>query len=121
MGTTYAATKWAVLGFTESLQEELRLLGRTHIGVTAICPSFITTGLFDGANPVRHTRWLSAEEVANAVVRAVETKHEFVILPRRLRVLYGLSAGWPRRWYKWVCRRLGVSKSMIEWKGHSKQ
>ena len=121
MGTTYAATKWAVLGFTESLQEELRLLGHTHLSATAICPSFITTGLFDGAKPVRHTRWLTAEEVAAAVVSAVEKRREFVMLPRSLRVLYGLSAGWPRRWYKWTCRRLGVANSMTEWKGHAKE
>jgi short-subunit dehydrogenase len=120
MGTTYAATKWAVLGFTESLQEELRLLGHRHVGVTAVCPSFIRTGLFDGAKPVRHTRWLTSEEVAGAVVRAVERNHEFVMLPRSLLVLYGLSAGWPRRLRKWACRRLGVAHSMTDWKGHPK-
>jgi all-trans-retinol dehydrogenase (NAD+) len=119
MGTTYAATKWAVLGFTESLQEELRVLGHAHVGATAICPSFIRTGLFEGAKPVRHTRWLTAEEVAAAVVGAVEKRREFVMLPRSLRVLYGLSAGWPRRWYKWTCRRLGVANSMTEWKGRT--
>lgn len=116
--STYAATKWAVLGFTESLQEELRLLNQRHVGVTAICPSYITTGLFEGAKPVGFTRWLSPEEVARAVVRAVETNREFVILPRSLRLLYGLAAGWPRSWYKRICRRLGVSRSMIDWRGH---
>jgi len=115
---TYAATKWAVLGFTESLQEELRLLRQRHLRVTAICPSYITTGLFDGAKPVGFTRWLSPEEVACAVVRAVEQDREFVMLPRSLRLLYGIAAGWPRSWYKWVCRRLGVSRSMIDWRGH---
>src|SRR5262249_61797405 len=32
-GTSYAATKWAVLGFTESLREEFRLLGHRHVGL----------------------------------------------------------------------------------------
>jgi all-trans-retinol dehydrogenase (NAD+) len=121
MGTSYAATKWAVLGFTESLQEELLLLGHTHVRATALCPSFIRTGLFEGANPVRHTRWLTSEEVAAAVVGAVEKRREFVMLPRTLRVLYGLSAGWPRRLYKWTCRRLGVANSMANWRGHAKE
>jgi short-subunit dehydrogenase len=121
MATTYAATKWAVLGFTESLREELRLLDRRHVGVTAVCPSYISTGLFDGAKPVGLTRWLTPEEVAEATVRAVERDREFVMLPRSLRVLYGLSAGWPRGLYRWVYRRLGVAQSMTAWAGHREE
>lgn len=116
--TTYAATKWAVLGFTESLQEELRLLGHRNVVVTAICPGYIATGLFDGADPGRLAGWLTPEKVATAVVRAVETRREFVMLPFVLRVTYGLCAGLPRRWYKSLCRAFGVSRSMTGWQGH---
>ena len=116
---TYAATKWGALGFTESLQEELRVRGHRNVGVTAICPSLIATGLFAGAKPVGFTRWLTPEEVARAVVRAVEVNREFVMLPRSMRLLYGVAAGWPRGLYRWVCRRLGASDTMSAWKGHS--
>jgi short-subunit dehydrogenase len=115
---TYAATKWAVLGFTESLQEELRQHGHRHVGVTAICPGYITTGLFAGARPGRLTGWLAPETVAAAVVRAVEKQQEFVLLPRLLRVIYGLTAGLPRSWYKGLCRAFGVSRSMTGWHGY---
>lgn len=115
---TYAATKWAVLGFTESLQEELRLQQHRHICATAICPGYIATGLFDGAEPGRLAGWLTPEQVATAVVRAVEKRREFVMLPRLQRALYGLTAGWPRSWYKWLCRTFGVSHSMSGWQGH---
>jgi short-subunit dehydrogenase len=117
--TTYAATKWAVLGFTESLQEELRLYMQRNLCVTAICPGYIATGLFQGADPGKVTGWLTPERVAAAVVRAVETRREFVMLPRVLRVLYGLIAGWPRSWYKGVCRAFGASRSMAGWQGHA--
>jgi hypothetical protein len=63
--------------------------------------------------------WLTPEKVAAAVVRAVETRREFVMLPRILRVMYGLTAGWPRRWYKATCRMFGVSSSMTGWQGHT--
>jgi short-subunit dehydrogenase len=116
--TTYAATKWAVLGFTESLQEELRLLGHHHIGVTALCPGYIATGLFTGAKPGRLAGWLTPTQVAAATVRAVEKRREFVMLPRLLRVLYAATAGWPRSWYKGLCRTFGVSSSMMGWQGH---
>ena len=116
--TTYAATKWAVLGFTESLQEELRLLGQRNVVVTAICPTYISTGLFTGADPGRVIGWLTAEDVATAVVRAVEKQREFVMLPWRMRMLYSLCAGLPRTWYKALCRALGASRSMTGWQGH---
>jgi short-subunit dehydrogenase len=117
---SYAATKWAVLGFTESLIEELRLHNQRHVSVTAICPAFIATGLFEGAKPSRLTKFLSPEEVAAAVVRAVEKRREVVILPRTLRILYSLIAGWPRSWYHGICRAFGASTSMVGWKGHAK-
>jgi all-trans-retinol dehydrogenase (NAD+) len=118
MAASYAATKWAVLGFSESLREELRELGHRHVGVTAICPAYIRTGLFDGAKPARLTRWLTPEEVAAAVVRAAEKGHEFVMMPWSVRAIYRLCAGWPRSWYRAVCRALGVSRSMSGWHGH---
>jgi all-trans-retinol dehydrogenase (NAD+) len=118
MGASYAASKWAVLGFSDSLREELRELGHRHVGVTAICPSYIATGLFDGAKPARMTRWLTPEEVAAAVVRAVERDQEIVMLPRSVRTMYRLCSGWPRSWYRAICRALGISRSMAEWKGH---
>ena len=119
MAATYAASKWAVLGFSESLREELRELGHRHVGITAVCPGYISTGLFDGAKPARLTRWLTADEVADAVVRAVERGREFVMLPRSVRTMYRLCSGWPRSWYRAICRSLGVSKSMAGWRGHS--
>jgi short-subunit dehydrogenase len=117
--TSYAASKWAVLGFSDSLREELRELGHRHVGVTAVCPGYIATGLFDGAKPTRFTRWLAPEEVAGAVVRAVEREEEFVMLPRSVRTMYRLCIGWPRGCYRAICRALGVSKSMTGWQGHS--
>jgi all-trans-retinol dehydrogenase (NAD+) len=119
MGASYAATKWAVLGFSESLREELRELGHRHVGVTAICPSYIATGLFDGAKPARFTQWLTPEAVADEVVRAVEKGREFVMLPWPARWMYRLCRGWPRSWYRAVCRAVGVSRSMSDWRGHA--
>jgi short-subunit dehydrogenase len=117
--TSYAASKWAVLGFSESLREELRGLGHRHVGITTVCPGYISTGLFTGAKPARLTRWLRPEAVADAVVRAVETEREFVMLPWQARAMYWLCAGWPRSWYRAVCRGLGISRGMDEWQGHA--
>lgn len=115
---SYAATKWAVLGFSESLREELRLAGHRHVRVTAVCPSFVATGLFDGARPPRLTRLLTPEVVARAVRRATERGTDLVLLPQSVRLLYGVAGVLPRRLYLGLCRALGVSNSMAEWRGH---
>ena len=117
-GVSYAASKWGVLGFSDSLREELRLSGHRHVGVTTMCPSFITTGLFAGVKPARFTSWLTPETVAAAVVRAVEKDRSFVMLPRSAAMLYSICRCLPRSWYGAICRWLGVSTTMVNWRGH---
>ena len=99
--TTYAASKWALLGFSESLREELRQQGRHRVRVTAVCPSYIATGLFAGARPARLTWLLRPEDVALSVLRAVERDREFLLLPWTARFLY--AVGYRARF--WAPRR----------------
>lgn len=117
MGSTYAGSKWGGLGFTESLREELRLLGHRHVRVIAICPSYIATGMFDGAKPAAGTWLLSPESVAAGVVRAMEKERELVMLPWQSRIMV-FAKGWlPRRAFYWFLRRIGVNTSMRGWQG----
>jgi short-subunit dehydrogenase len=116
-GAVYAATKWAVLGFTESIREELRLLGHRHVGVTAVCPSYIDTGLFAGATPPKLTRWLTAEGVADATAQAVLRGQSLVILPRRIRWLLAIGNLLPSPIWRRVVAWTGVSTSMSGWHG----
>src|SRR5262245_3849803 len=118
LAASYAATKAAVLAFSDSLREELRLAGRRHVGVTAVCPSYIDTGMFAGARPARLTWLLSADAVAAASVRAVERGRGFVLLPWTARLLYAVGGVLPRAAYHRLCGRLGVSESMRHWRGH---
>jgi short-subunit dehydrogenase len=117
---SYAATKAAVASFSESLREELRVQGRRHVGITAVCPSYISTGLFEGARPARLTWLLTPESVARSVVRAVEKNRKLVILPWTARMLYSIAGVLPAGIYRQVCRSLNVSTSMIQWHGHDR-
>ncbi|KAM9863726.1 SDR family NAD(P)-dependent oxidoreductase [Leucobacter sp. BZR 635] len=47
--SVYASSKWAMIGWAESLRLELAREGHEHIAVTTFCPSFISTGMFAGA------------------------------------------------------------------------
>ena len=61
----YNASKWAITGFTKSLQEELAPLG---IGVTGVYPGKLRTDLFKKAgNDKDMTDALDPLEVAKAI------------------------------------------------------
>lgn len=46
----YCASKFAAVGFTESLRVELQSEGLKNIKMTCVCPFFINTGMFEGAH-----------------------------------------------------------------------
>ena len=119
LATSYAASKTAVLAFSESLREELRLQGRRHVHIATICPSYISTGLFEGAKPAWLTWMLSADDVADAVLGAILRRRKTVFLPWTVSLLHTLARVLPAALYRGLCRALGVSTSMQHWRGHA--
>jgi short-subunit dehydrogenase len=116
-GATYASSKWAVLGFSESLALELQLLGLGHVHVTAVCPSYVATGLFDGAKAPRMTGLLTAAGVAELTVRAILKNRPYVRTPWIVQTTPLLKALLPFRAFYRVAAWLGVNTSMMEWRG----
>ena len=47
--SVYTASKWAVIGWSDSLRLELLESGNAHVAVTTLIPSYIKTGMFEGA------------------------------------------------------------------------
>lgn len=76
----YSASKHAVVGFADSLRLELSR-SRSGVGVTIVCPSFISTGMFEGAKPPRLSGWLTPEAVAAKTVAAVRARRVWVVEP----------------------------------------
>lgn len=77
--SVYCASKWAVIGWTESMRVELKQ-ARSHVRVTSVAPYFINTGMFDGVNskvfPI-----LDPEKTAVKIIRAVEAGKSFRGIP----------------------------------------
>ncbi|CAB1326028.1 unnamed protein product [Coregonus sp. 'balchen'] len=46
----YCASKFAAIGFAESVALELLATGKDGVKTTIVCPHFINTGMFDGCN-----------------------------------------------------------------------
>lgn len=77
--SVYCASKWAVIGWTESMRIELKL-ARSKVKVMSVAPYFINTGMFDGVQskifPI-----LKPEKVAAKVIKAIEKGKSFKGIP----------------------------------------
>ena len=118
-GSTYGSSKWAALGFAESLRLELRQLGHRHVGLTSVCPSYVGTGMFSGAKPLRLTRLLTPERVADLTVRAVLANRAYVLTPWLVKLTPLLRGILPRRVFDVVAATFGVNTSMASWRGRT--
>lgn len=117
-GATYASSKWAVLGFTESLRAELEHDGNEHVCVTAVCPSYINTGMFDGVKPPLLVGLLTPQWLAAKIVRCVQKRKEKFCAPFLVSLIPFAKVTWPRFAFRALLRGLGVFRSMDKWQGH---
>ncbi|ELK02322.1 Short chain dehydrogenase/reductase family 16C member 6 [Pteropus alecto] len=46
--TEYSSTKFAAFGLTEALLFELKMINKSKINTTIVCPLFMNTGMFNG-------------------------------------------------------------------------
>lgn len=119
MGSTYAASKWAVIGFSESIRLELARLGHEQVKVTTVCPLFVSTGLFEGARPPRTTSMLTPTRLAREIVEAVEQDQPFLLTPWLVKLTPLLKGLLPVRWADALSSLLGATRSMEHWKGRT--
>lgn len=89
---TYCATKFAVVGFTESLRAELRT---TPLQVSLVMPGLVDTELGSGVRSSLGVRIARPEDVAAAVVDAVGRKRYAVYVPARAGAIVTLLAAMP--------------------------
>lgn len=116
-GTTYASSKWAVIGFSESLRLELIERNIHNINVTTICPSYISTGMFNGVKAPLLLPWLKPETIVRKIIRGIETNAAFVKEPFIVKTVDLLKGILPLKIFNIVSKVLGVSTSMTHWRG----
>lgn len=90
----YCATKFAVMGLTASMQQELR---DTPVGISAVLPSKVRTELSSGTGDGLPIPTVEPEDVAQAIIQAVAHKLTEVAVPSFLThtpKAYGLVPHW---------------------------
>ena len=114
--SVYAASKWAIFAWSDSLRLEMKQLQK-NIQVTTILPYYINTGMFDGVQsriPI-----LDAEATALTSIKAIEKNKKIITIP-----------GWIYRFtrfgqafmsvdvFDWFAGRImGIYKTMDDFKG----
>ncbi|WP_026718563.1 SDR family oxidoreductase [Flavobacterium antarcticum] len=76
--SVYAASKWALIGWSDSLRLEMKQLNK-NVNVTTIMPYYINTGMFDGVQskiPI-----LDPEAAAFTIIKAIENNKKMVTIP----------------------------------------
>lgn len=109
--TDYCASKFAAVGFDESLRVELRQRA-PGVRTTVVCPYYIDTGMFEGVK----TRFsfllpiLQETKVADRILNAVERDRPRLQMPALVHTIPLLRL-LPVPWFDAVARILGISTS----------
>ena len=116
----YAASKWAAIGWSDSVRIELQDR-KSQVRVTTIAPYYITTGMFDGVQS-KVFPLLNPEKVAKRVLGAIEGNKKMLMLMKWIpqphhfiRLLQGLL---PMRTFDWLLGEvLGIYHTMDNFTG----
>jgi NAD(P)-dependent dehydrogenase (short-subunit alcohol dehydrogenase family) len=103
----YSATKHGVVGLTESLRLEYRASG---LRFSLIQPAQVDTAMLDGQARPKALPLVTADDVAEAVVRAVRDDRFEVWVPASQGVSSKLGAILPRRAREGIFRAIGLGK-----------
>lgn len=119
----YCASKFAAVGFAESVGLELLATGKDGVKTTIVCPYFINTGMFDGCQ----TKWpkllpiLNPDYVAKKIIHAVLTDQVYLLLPRSMYLIAGLKNVLNMKQAIVLGQYLGAFNLMDTFRGHSRK
>lgn len=115
--TSYCASKFAVVGFTEALRMELRKMNLKEIRTTTICPSFVKTGMFEGVKGPMFTPLLAPQEMADKIYNGILQNKVLVFAPLMVKYTPLLKAMSHPNMFAIIGEVLGVQKAMDNFKG----
>jgi len=117
--TDYCSSKFAAIGFDESLRLELRKKG-SQVRTTVVCPFFVDTGMFAGVK----TRFsfllpiLKEKTVVNKIVKAISKGKRRLIMPRFVYTIFPLRM-FPVGMQDTILDILGINNSMDDFLGRN--
>ncbi|MET3949935.1 SDR family NAD(P)-dependent oxidoreductase [Arthrobacter sp. UYEF36] len=120
--SVYAASKWAVIGWSDSLRLELEQQGYRHLAVTTFCPSYISTGMFDGARGPLLTPLMTPEDAVDRAWRATTAGRPQLIAPATAQLGKVLRGLLPVRAWDFVGGKVfGIYSTMDKFTGRGEK
>lgn len=114
--SVYVASKWAVIGWSDSVRIELAQ-AHSKVRFTTIAPYYINTGMFDGVHS-RIFPILDPERTSRKILRAIERNKNFSGIPlgfHLIRICQGLL---PVSWFDFIFGRcFGIFSAMDNFTG----
>jgi NADP-dependent 3-hydroxy acid dehydrogenase YdfG len=108
-GATYSATKHAVVGLTEAVRGELRMMG-AHVDVSYVMPFVVNTELGSGLGQARGMSSLQPSEVADAIVEALQLGTVDVWVPKSAKRQITFGSLLPRRLSEGMARAMKADR-----------
>lgn len=114
----YAASKWAVIGWSDSVRLELKQAGLDHVKVTTACPYYTRTGMFEGAKSAPLLPLLDPDDVVDEAWTATLAGRSFVVLPKTVQLSEMLKGVLPIDVRDFIADRVfGVYHTMEDFTG----
>jgi NADP-dependent 3-hydroxy acid dehydrogenase YdfG len=110
-GATYCGTKHFVVGVSEAVRAELR---GTGIEISCVMPAVVNTELGSGLTETRAIKVLEPEDVAEAIVGALERPKFDVFVPRESVAIYKFMNMLPRGAREGIGRFLKADKVLTD-------
>ncbi len=115
--SVYASSKWAVLGWTESLQIEMDRL-KSNIKIISVIPSYINTGMFDGVKAPLLVPILETDHIVDKIISGIYKGKRTIKAPFMVQFVPLLKALLPVSIFNWLAGGvLGVYSSMDQFEG----
>lgn len=108
-GATYCATKFAMVGFCESVKGEL---AGTGVHLTIVLPGVVDTALGEGVKQPIGIRLVQPEDVAAGIVDALQRPRYEVYVPVEAGPLAQMGAALPQAGRDVVAKALGLDRAL---------
>lgn len=119
--SVYAASKWALYGWSDSLRLELESSEAKHLRVTTFCPSYVSTGMFEGAKGMLLTPIMTPERAVNAAWKAMKKGKPVELAPWGVGLAKFAKGMLPQGLWDGFARFAGVYRSMDDFTGRKPQ
>lgn len=118
--SVYAASKWAVVGWSESVRIEMER-AKAGVHVTTVMPGYIDTGMFDGVKSPMLTPVLQPEFIVERIIEAVKNNEIVLQEPFMVRSVPLLRGILPTRVFDFLADKIfGVYNTMDHFVGRPK-